>query len=204
MPRSVEHALGDRAVVVGALDRLRAAVAEHHAVAGGELVALGVSAEVVVIVEDEDARLVAGLLAIEIGRRQSADAASDDDEVVALGGFGRLGGGVPESVIAQRVCILVRRVVTAAQSGESGGIVTGTGGIFGREVVERGEQGRVRGEQRAPDTEADAVQEVATRDVAVHAEVTVVAAMAHACLRKLSRRESPDARCLRDLPEDFA
>jgi hypothetical protein len=47
-----------------------------------ELVALGVAAEVVVVVEDQDPR--AGPRgAVEMRRRQAADAAADDHQVVA-------------------------------------------------------------------------------------------------------------------------
>jgi hypothetical protein len=49
-----------------------------------ELVALGVTAEVVVVVEDEDPRLRAVQLAMEVRRREPADPAADDDEVVPL------------------------------------------------------------------------------------------------------------------------
>src|SRR5271157_2377251 len=192
-----EQGLSDLAVLVGTLDRLRASVAEHHAIGGGELVALGVSSEVVVIVEDEDARLVAGLPAIEVGSGQSADAASHDDEVVGFGGVGELRGRVPEGVIAQSVRVLVGRVVAAAESGESGGIVAGTRWVFRRKVVERGEQ-------RASDAETDAIQEVAPRDVASHAQFAVVVVAAHFSLPKPSCRVSPAVRFPRALLEASA
>ena len=46
-----------------------------------ELVPLGVTAEVVVVVEDEDPRLRALQLAVEVRRRESAYPATDDDQV---------------------------------------------------------------------------------------------------------------------------
>jgi hypothetical protein len=79
----------------------------------------------------------------------------------------------------QRVGVLIGRVVAAAESGERGWIVPGRGGVFGREVVESGKEGGVRGEQRAADTEADTVQEVAPRDAASHPEIAVVVLLAH-------------------------
>ena len=66
------------------LDRLAAAVADDEPPIERELVALGVTAEIVVIVEHEDARIGAGRAAVEPRRSQSADAATDDDEIVAF------------------------------------------------------------------------------------------------------------------------
>ena len=75
------------------LDGHSAAVSEEGAVADAEFVALGVAAEVVVIVEEEDAGLFAGALAIEVGGCETADAGADDDEIVGFpGGFGLAGG----------------------------------------------------------------------------------------------------------------
>ncbi len=80
-----EYAFSNRTVVVRALDGLRASVAEQHTIAGAELVALGVTAEIVVIIEDEHSRVGTGLSAIKVGGGESADAAPDDNQVVGLG-----------------------------------------------------------------------------------------------------------------------
>ena len=66
-----------------------------------ELVALGVSAEVVVIVEDEDACFCACCLAIEVRRCQAADAAADNNQIVGLAGVDRLASLVPKRAVAQ-------------------------------------------------------------------------------------------------------
>ena len=66
------------------LQRFAAAVAEDQPVADAELVALGVTAKVVVIIEDEDARVGAGGTAIVIRCRKPADPATHDHEVVAF------------------------------------------------------------------------------------------------------------------------
>ena len=80
-----QQTLRDFAVLrVGGIDRLAAAVADHQAAVEQELVALGVAAEIIVVVEHEDARGRPGGAAIEPGGRQSADAGANDDEVVAL------------------------------------------------------------------------------------------------------------------------
>ena len=56
----LEQTLGDGAEErLGRLQRFAAAVAEDQAAIEVELVALGVAAEIVVVVEDQDARLAA-------------------------------------------------------------------------------------------------------------------------------------------------
>ena len=74
MPERPEQARGLAAVARGRLDLEHAAVDEEEALADPELVALGVAAEVVVVVEDEDARPRPRLLAEEVrrGRGRSA------------------------------------------------------------------------------------------------------------------------------------
>ena len=78
-----EQPARDRAVGIGAVDVERAAVDQLHAAVHVELVALGVAAEIVVVLDDQDLR-TGPRGAIEIRRRQPADAAAHDDEVVAL------------------------------------------------------------------------------------------------------------------------
>src|SRR5579863_6560963 len=80
----LEESLRDCAVRPRAVDLERAAVDQLQPPVEGELVALGVAAEVVVIVEDQDARPGAGVLAIVMRRGQAADAAAHDDEIVLL------------------------------------------------------------------------------------------------------------------------
>ena len=79
-----QQALGDGAVErFRRLQRLAAAIADDAAAVEGELVALGVAAEIVVIVENQDAGGRLGA-AVEPRRRKPADAAADHDEVVGL------------------------------------------------------------------------------------------------------------------------
>ncbi len=68
-----------------------------------KLIALGVSAEVVVIVENQDARLGSRSLAKEMRRRESADAAPHHHQIVGLSGVNRGPGLGPESAVAQAV-----------------------------------------------------------------------------------------------------
>ena len=96
-----QQSLGDGAVAGRAFDGLSAAVAEQHPVPGFELVALGVPAKIVVVVENQDACPASGSLAIEVRCCQSADAPADHHQVVALAGFFRTGGAVPRFAVAQ-------------------------------------------------------------------------------------------------------
>ena len=58
--------------------------AKQHPAAGVELVALGVPTEVVVIVENQDLRIVAGAFPVEVRGSQTADPSAHDHEVVLL------------------------------------------------------------------------------------------------------------------------
>src|SRR4029077_4035082 len=66
------------------LDRLAAAIADQRARPGRKFVALGVAAEVVVIVENENAGLRTDRATIEPCRGEAADAAADHDQIVSL------------------------------------------------------------------------------------------------------------------------
>src|SRR5262249_56535099 len=93
-----QEPLGDLAPVrVGRVDRLAAAVADDQPAVERELVALGVPSEIVVVVEDQDARRGANGAAIEEGGREPADAAADHDQVVAFLGRNAVApeGGAP-------------------------------------------------------------------------------------------------------------
>ena len=90
------------------------------------------SAEVVVVVEDQNARVFAGRLAVEVRRGQTADAAADDDQVVSLAGILGLAGRVPECAVAQAVSRIERSGMAAAKSGERRRIVVGR--LFGTAI----------------------------------------------------------------------
>src|SRR5690606_32029867 len=97
-----------------ALRRLQgfaAAIAPAQPAADGEFVALGVTAEIVVIIEDQDAGIRL-LHSVEIGRRKPADAGADHDEVILLlEGKRREGRGV---AVAQGMRGLVGAVMLTA------------------------------------------------------------------------------------------
>ena len=79
MPNSVSRPCSLRAVGERGLDRDGAAVGEKETTSGTKFVSLGVSAEVVVIVENQDARFRASVLAMEIRGGEPADASANDD-----------------------------------------------------------------------------------------------------------------------------
>ncbi len=137
-----------------------------------ELVALGVAAEIVVVVEDEDFRLAADVLQIVVRGCEAAHAGADDDEVVGLAGVGG-GGDVDGPAIAQRVRNLERSDVIAAHPRQRRRIVSGR--LFRRVLLRLLHRERpLRQQQRARGGGAHAVDEVAARDRAIHSERAVV------------------------------
>jgi hypothetical protein len=128
-------------------------VPAHH-----EFVALGVAAEIVVVVENEDFGVRVAVL-IEQGGAQPADAAAHDDQIVSLAGRAcqRL---ADLFAIAQGVGDLERAGVGAAHAGAQRrieaarfGRVEGGGGLCGGAAQSRGQCGACRGggaDERAP------------------------------------------------------
>ena len=80
-----------------------------------KFVALGVTAEVIMIVEDEHLAIGTERLAEEVRRRKSGDSAADDNEVIALAGI--LGSPrIVELSVPGSMCNLERSRVLAAQA----------------------------------------------------------------------------------------
>src|SRR5262245_2078380 len=109
------------------------------------------AAEIIVVVEDEDARGRPGGAAIEGGGRQSADARADDDEVVTLLDRQPVEG---ETLAFARLRVrgLERARVLSAQSGERGRIAQ----RLRRDLRRRREAGG--------DGQGHAIEEVAARN----------------------------------------
>ena len=82
-----EQLLRDAGVAARVLQGLAAAVAEHGLAIYLELIAPGMSAEVVMIVEHEDSLAVTVLLLPEQGRAESGNATAYDDQVVIVVGL---------------------------------------------------------------------------------------------------------------------
>ena len=94
---------GLRAVRRRRRDCVRAAVAKQQLSAGAELVARRVTAEVVVVVEEQDAGVVAGLLAEEVRSSEPTDAAAYHDQIVRLTRVSDSADLLPERAVSQRV-----------------------------------------------------------------------------------------------------
>src|SRR6185295_15632575 len=82
------------------LDPGGAAVGDPQPAAGADLVALGMAAEIVVVVEDENLRRPVYSRAVEVRRREPTDAATDHDEIVCFLRVERLAGALPESTVS--------------------------------------------------------------------------------------------------------
>src|SRR5262249_34348023 len=102
-------------VAVPRLDVQRAAGQRQHAALVAELVPLGVAAEVVVVVENQDFRAPADVADEEIRCRQTAQAAADDDEIVRLAGVVRA-GQIPLPPIAELMRHFERSGMAAAHA----------------------------------------------------------------------------------------
>ena len=88
----------------------------------GELVALGVAAEIVVVLEDQDLGRIAMRLAIEPRRGKAADAAANHDQIVFF--LDRLAGKIELFAFArQAVRHLEGAGMAAAQPGQSRRVV---------------------------------------------------------------------------------
>ncbi len=121
------------------MQRLGSAVAEQQPPVDPEFIALGVPAEIVVIVEDQNARSGAVRLAIKPRRRQSADAAADHDQIETL--LDRAPGDVEGAALATDLMgDLERTGMAAPQTGQHRRIIA-----FGlRRAAGRAESGRRR------------------------------------------------------------
>ncbi len=68
-----------------------------------KLVSLGVSAEIIVVIQNQDSGLGADGFAEEVRRGKPTDAAADDHQVIGFTAVGRRGGLVPELGVAHLV-----------------------------------------------------------------------------------------------------
>ena len=153
-------------------DAGRPAVRYPQSPARTKLVALRVAAEVVVVVEDQDAGVRIRARPIEVCGRQPADAAADNHEIVRFARIDRAAGPRPERSVAQRVRHVERSVVAAAHAGQRRRVVAGSvlGELSGGLRIESA-QPRTR--HQTSHANRHAVQEVPPRDRAVHAKFAV-------------------------------
>ena len=90
-----------------------------------ELVPLGVTAEIVMVVEDQDASAGTRSRTIEIGRSKPADAAAHNDQIVTLPGFDRIRPGFRIGAVTQRVGGLEAAGMAAAHSRQGRWVIAG-------------------------------------------------------------------------------
>src|SRR5215813_753503 len=146
-----DQVFGERAVErFWGLHRLAAAVAKDEPRAEPELVALGVAAEIVVVVEDENAGARTEGAPVEPGGRKPADAGADDHEIVAL--LDRQPAEREGLAVAQLMSDLERAGMVSTHAGERRRVAEGLRGKLPR----RRQPGRDR--QRGP------IEEVAPGD----------------------------------------
>jgi hypothetical protein len=132
------------------------------------------SAEIIVIVENQDASR--GIqLAKEICGRESADSAPNHDQVQFFAGFPGGAGFLPEIGVANVVCDLEGTGVASAEPGQRRRVVVR--GFFGIQRVIKC-CGQRRRQQGRPGGYRDAVQEIAAGDTAIHPQVFVAVAVA--------------------------
>lgn len=156
-----------------------------------ELVALGVASEVIVIIDDEYFGAGAKISLEEIGGGESRDAATDDHEVVFLGGIdidGRIGA---VATVPSSMGVLERTRILTAQAGQRRRVVSISAAEIGRRLF--------GGERRTGLTEGTgcrhpnqasrhAIDEITARYRAIHSEVLFFA-VAHG-----KTSETPGAR----------
>src|SRR5215510_12474122 len=102
---------------------MRATITEQQPSAHTELIARRVTTEVVVVVEEQDTRIVARLLAEEIRSGEPTDAAAYHDQIIRLTCVSDGAGLLPERAVPQCVCQLPRAVVAAAHAREGRRII---------------------------------------------------------------------------------
>ena len=155
-----------RRIAAGRFQQHGAAVADHQAAADLKLVALGVAAEVVVVVQDQDFGGCAHGFPVEVGRREPADAAADHHQIKVLAGA----GPGPARTVAQRMGDFKGTWVRTAHAGQRRRVVA-------RQVLSAGILG-LGGprQQRGADGDTGPVQKVAAGDGRVHAKFPVAGA----------------------------
>ena len=162
------------AVAARTVDCPGSAIHERQPAGELELVALGVAAYVVVIVENENARIrLPG--AIKMCSREPADAAAYDDQIIVFAGRCDRPGARPETGLAQRMRGLEAARMAATQPSQRRRIIAG--GILCRGFLRRrrsGERGRNHAARRSPDGERYAIQKISSRDAFVHGAISTV------------------------------
>ncbi len=137
-----------------------AAVAQPQAIGGGELVTLGVAAEVIVVVEQQDLFIRAEQLLIEAGGGQTADAGADDHQIV-LPLKGNIGKVILFAIAGDAVGRFERARVVAAQAGEGGRVDQR---LVSQRAAAFGSLEQVDGGDACCDGDGDAIEKISACD----------------------------------------
>src|SRR6201999_489122 len=134
------------------------------------------SAKVVVVVENKNSRFASGGVAIEICGGKPADTPADYDQIVGFSGLLGSAHALPRFAVAQLVGECIGPFVIAAHASERRRVIAG--GLFRREFI-------CRHPRKPPDSgddaraDSNAIQELGSRDRAIHAEPIVFFLRAH-------------------------
>ena len=184
-----DQSLRDCAIRPRAFNGIRAAESQNRAAAGAEFVALGVSAEVIVVLKNQDARLVARSLAEIVRRGEAADASAHDHQVVGFARVHGLGSVVPEGAVADFVHGFERPGMTSAQAGLAGRIVTWD--VLRFQIGGCGSP-HFRRNDRSSHRQCDSVQKIPARDSRAHPQRSV--AFAFLQMAQIRLTQNPPAR----------
>lgn len=151
---------------------MSSAITEQQTTAALELIAFGMPAEIVVIVEDKYLRSWSGKFAEEVSGGKTTDTPAHYYEIVRFLVVDRIW---PCLAIAHRMHHFPGAVMASAHPGFRRGIV---GGIFFRSVWcsisrHRFQPCRTAGRKRGADRDRASVQEIAACDLAIHSQCTV-------------------------------
>ena len=198
----LNHASGDWTIGSRALDRVCAAIAEQKCSVDIELVALGMAAEIIVVFENEHARLFTCGLMEKSRRRKPADTPSNHDQIISFSCVDGLAGVSPEAAVAQAMRNLIRSIVAAAHAMKCGRIIARlvlwfgclSTGALPEEVCPSG--------NRPTNRHRRAVHEIAARNHSIHTQFFVGESHSKRLPPKFSAAgdEPQFLRCSRRLP----
>ncbi len=165
-----EELPGGQVVALGRLDVQGAAVEYQRAAVVLELVPLGMAAEVVVIVEDEDPGGSADVFDEEVRGRQPADPTANHHEVVLFARVDRI-REVPFPPIAKLVSHLEGALVAATHAGEGRRVVVAR--LRCEPMLTRKGDRPAGHHECSANRDGEALDEIAPGDLPIHPEIAV-------------------------------
>src|SRR6266404_5505682 len=169
-PQLFDESLRDRTVRRRTLDRVSPAKAKPESIVPAELVALRMSAKVIVIVEDQDASFVARSLPEIVRSSQSADSSTNNHQIVGLAGIFRFRSVIRERSVANLVHRLKRPRMRPTKPSLSRRIIARS--ILWLKISSRSRP-HFRRNQSGASCDCNSVKKVAARDLRAHPEYSV-------------------------------